>query len=137
MHNLHNKYFLGKKIMWVEDDELLGSLIVKKISEKGCILVYIPTGEQAVEVVEKEMPDLLLLDILLPGISGIDVLEKIKSNPKLKDIPVVIFSNLDDQASIDRCLALGAAAYYVKTSMTLDEITEKIEFILKHNIKPE
>ena len=117
--------------MWVEDDEFFGSLIVKKLAERGCTLVYTPTGEEAVRTIEKEMPDLLILDVLLPGIDGFAVLEKIKSNELIKHIPVIIFSNMDEKSYMDRGKELGAERYFIKTELNLSTMVDEIEAVLK------
>lgn len=117
--------------MWVEDDEFFGSLIVKKLSERGCTLVYIPTGEEAVRIIEKEMPDLLILDVLLPGMDGFAVLEKVKATESLRRIPVIIFSNMDEPSYIEKGKSLGAERYYIKTNMNLTNMVDEIESVLK------
>ncbi|MCX6716410.1 MAG: response regulator [Candidatus Taylorbacteria bacterium] len=120
-----------KKIMWVEDDRFLSDLISRKLFLLGCNVDYAETGEEAMLMVEKSMPDIILLDILLPGMTGIEVLEKIKANPKVKNIPVIMLSNFSQENDIKHCFALGAEKYLVKATVTLDEIVEEIRIILQ------
>lgn len=120
----------GKKIMWVEDDKFLSDLISRKLASHGCILVHAGSGEEAVELVEKEMPDILLLDVLLPGISGFDVLEKVKGNPKTKDISVLMLSNMGQRSDFEKSERLGAKKFLVKATVTLDEIVREIKAAL-------
>ncbi|MDO8575472.1 MAG: response regulator [bacterium] len=119
-----------KKILWVEDDKFLIDLISRKLNLLGCNVVYAETGEIALTIVEKEKPDIILLDILLPGMTGIEVLEKIKANPNVRNIPALMLSNFSQEADIKRCYALGAEKYMVKATVTLDEIVGEIKRVL-------
>lgn len=120
-----------KKIMWVEDDKFLSDLISRKLYLLGCNVVYAETGEIALTMIEREMPDIVLLDILLPGMTGIEVLEKIKKNSKTSKIPVMMLSNFSQESDIKKCFSLGAEKYLVKATVTLDEIVEEIKRILQ------
>lgn len=126
-----NSGLAGKKIMWVEDDKFLSDIIARKLSLQGCTLLHATEGEEALRLLEKEKPDLILLDILLSGISGFDILTRIKSNPDVKHIPVILLSNLGQQEDVEKGKALGAAQFLIKATVTLDEIVEEIKSILK------
>lgn len=130
-NNVRNKFFVGKKVMWVEDDEFFSSLMTKKLSAAGCTLVITPTGEEAIKSVAEEKPDLIILDMLLPGVSGFQVLEKIKNDESLKNTPIMVLSNLGGQENIDKAFALGVEKYFLKTSTNLSEVMKEIENILK------
>lgn len=121
----------GKKIMWVEDDEFLSDIIARKFSAQGCSLVHTANGEEALPVLKKEHPDLVLLDILLPGIDGFEILRQIKSDSNTKEIPVILLSNLGQKADVDKGKELGAARFLIKATVTLDEIVEEIKTVLK------
>jgi CheY-like chemotaxis protein len=120
----------GKKVMWVEDDNFLSGLIGKKLANEKAILFHATNGEDAVAMVEKEMPDVLLLDILLPGMTGLQVLQKIKSNPVTKDIPVLLLSNLGQKADIDKGAQLGAEKFLIKATLSLDEIMTEVKRVV-------
>lgn len=121
----------GKKIMWVEDDKFLSDIIARKLSTQGCILFHATEGEEALRMLQKERPDLVLLDILLSGIDGFEILERIKSNEGTKHTPVILLSNLGQKADIEKGRTLGAARFLVKATVTLDEIIEEIKTVLK------
>lgn len=116
--------------MWVEDDNFLSGLIGKKLGNEKAILFHAANGEDAVTMVEKERPDVLLLDILLPGMTGLQVLQKIKSNPATKDIPVLLLSNLGQKADIDKGAQLGAEKFLIKATLSLDEIIKEVKRVV-------
>lgn len=116
----------GKKIMWVEDDVFLSEIIARKLKTEGCILIYSSEGEKALAEVESVMPDIILLDILLSGIDGFEILRRLKENPKVKGIPVILLSNLGQKSDIDKGERLGATRFLVKATVTLDEILMEI-----------
>ncbi len=125
------KFTPGTKIVIVEDDKFLGGLVSKKLIDEGCVVHHVESGELAQAVVEAEAPDLIFLDLLLPGISGFDVLGELKKNTKTKDIPVVVLSNLGEREDIRRGLDLGAASFLIKASMTVDSIIGEASRILR------
>ena len=120
----------GKKVMWVEDDKFLSDLIARKLSKEKCVLRHAIEGESALVMAEKEQPDVILLDILLPGIDGFEIISRLKKNPKTKDIPVIFLSNLSQKSDMDRGQELGAARFLVKATVTLDEIVNTIKQVL-------
>ncbi|TSC67911.1 MAG: response regulator containing a CheY-like receiver domain and a GGDEF domain [Parcubacteria group bacterium Gr01-1014_72] len=125
----------GKKIMWVEDDKFLSDIIARRLSTEGCILFHASEGEEALKTIEKEKPDIILLDILLSGIDGFEVLKRLKENPKMKSIPVIILSNLGQKSDIEKGQVLGAERFLVKATVTLDEIVGDISAVLDRTAK--
>lgn len=121
----------GKKIMWVEDDKFLSDIIARKLSLQGCALVHATEGEEALKLVDKEMPNLILLDILLSGIDGYEILKRIKGDEKTKHIPVILLSNLGQKEDLEKGKTLGAARFLIKAMVTLDEIVDEIKTVLK------
>jgi len=132
-NNKHNKFFIGKKVMWVEDDEFFSSLMTKKLSETGCTLVFTPTGEEAIKIISEEKPDVVILDILLPGINGFKVLERIRSEEELKNVPVIVLSNLGGQENFEKAYSLGVKKYLIKTNTNFSEVLEEIEASLRRS----
>lgn len=122
---------MAKTILIIEDDQFLRELMVRKIVSEGFNSIESETGEEGIEKIKKEKPDLVLLDIVLPGIDGIEVLKEIKEDPSMKSIPVIILSNLAGPEEIERGLKLGAADYFIKAHMTPREIVEKAKDFLK------
>jgi CheY-like chemotaxis protein len=119
-----------KKIMWIEDDQFLSGIIAQKLSSHGGTLTHSSNGEDGLAMVKKEIPDVLILDILLPGISGFEVLESIKTDPAVKHVPVVMFSNLGDPEDIKKAKDLGATKFLVKATLIPDELVNELAAVL-------
>ena len=120
-----------QKILIIEDDKFLRELIVRKLSQENFDVVEAIDGEDGIKKVKETIPDLLLLDLILPGIDGFEVLSKIKEEPATASIPVIILSNLGQREDIERGLKLGAVDYLVKAHFTPNEIIEKVKASLK------
>ncbi len=120
----------GKKVMWVEDDKFLNDIIARKLSGEKSRLIHAGTGEEALTILEKEKPDVILLDILLPGLDGFEILRRIKADAKTKSIPVILLSNLGQKTDIDKGKSLGAVRFLVKATVTLDEIVDEVKTVV-------
>ena len=118
------------KILMVEDDLFLSELILTKLSQHGCIPYATPSGEEALVLAEQYLPDVVILDLMLPGLSGEEVLIKMKANATLKDIPVIIFSNKSGEDDIKNNLKNGAAEYLVKSATDLSDLPKIIIKVL-------
>ncbi|MAF13935.1 MAG: hypothetical protein CMI53_03510 [Parcubacteria group bacterium] len=121
----------AKKILVVEDDKDLLNIIKLKLTEEGFKVDTIQTGSEALDYLENNKPDLALLDILLPDIDGISILNEIANKPETKDLPVIILSNLADQGSFDQASAIGDYEYLVKSRTDLNDVVKKIKEKLK------
>jgi CheY-like chemotaxis protein len=104
----------------------LSDLLVKKLSHEGSVILYARTGEEALEILRHETPDVILLDILLPGMSGFDVLKTIRENPRMAHVPIIILSNFGKREDFDKAKALGAHTYLVKAEHDLNDIMHEI-----------
>jgi len=122
---------MAKKILIVEDDKFLRELISRKLQKEGFEILQAADGEEGEKKIKETKPDLILLDLILPGIDGFEVLSRIKQDPTVAPIPVVILSNLGQKEEIEKGLKLGAVDYLVKAHFTPAEIVEKIKVILK------
>ena len=122
---------MAKTILIIEDDKFLRELIVRKLKEEGYQTIEAGEGEEGLEKVKKEKPDLILLDLILPGMDGFEVLGKIKEEPSLSSIPVIILSNLGQSEEVEKGLKMGAKDYLIKAHFTPGEIIEKINNVLK------
>ncbi|MDO8183439.1 MAG: response regulator [bacterium] len=120
----------NKKILIVEDDDFLRSLAAKRLEKDGLSVKDAIDGAAALTAIEGTKFDLILLDLLLPGTDGFAVLEKARTMPNGKDIPIVVFSNLGERADIERAKKLGATDFMVKANFTLDDIVSKIHSLL-------
>lgn len=120
----------GRTIMWVEDDPFLSDVIAKKLGGEECAMLHASSGEQALVMLETAKPDLLLLDIVLPGMDGYEVLERIKQSEKTKNIPVIMLSNLGQRSDVEKAKQLGAIRFFIKAMSSLDEVIEEIKTVL-------
>ncbi|OGZ17624.1 MAG: hypothetical protein A2Z78_00520 [Candidatus Nealsonbacteria bacterium RBG_13_36_15] len=118
-------------ILIVEDDKFLRELIVQKLIKENYEVSEAIDGEQGIKKIKEEKPDLILLDLILPGIDGFEVLSRMKEDPELSSIPVIILSNLGQKEDVERGLKLGAIDYLIKAHFTPGEIIEKIKKALK------
>jgi DNA-binding response OmpR family regulator len=125
---------LGKKVVLVEDDKFLTDIISKKLSMTKCTFFHAGDGVQAIDLILKEIPDIIMLDVVLPNMDGFEILRKIKADPKIKHIPVILLSNLGQENDIKKGHDLGADKFLVKATVTPDEIIDEINIILGRNM---
>ena len=123
---------MAKKILIVEDDMFLQGLASTKLKKEGFDMLVAGDGAEASKILETENPDLFILDIILPGkTDGLGILKKIRENTNTSKTPVIMFSNMSDDANIKRATELGANEYMIKSNFTLDELADKIKELLK------
>lgn len=120
-----------KKILLIEDDKFLRELMVKKLLTMDYDVTSAVDGESGLSMIKEVKPDVVLLDLILPGINGFEVLEKAKQDPEIADIPVIILSNLGQKEDIERGQKLGAADFMIKAHFTPQEVVNKIKTILR------
>lgn len=120
------------KLLIVEDEDVLVRVLQEKFEEENFKVSVARDGSLVLPLVKKSKPDMILLDILLPKINGLEVLESLKNDSSLRDIPVIIMSNLDDEQKVEKALKLGAVDYMIKTQHPINEVVEKVnKYILK------
>lgn len=122
---------MAAKIVLVEDDKFLRDLMSQKLEETPYEIYVAEDGEKGMEKIREQKPDLILLDLILPGVNGFEVLEQLKQEEELSKIPVVVLSNLGQENDIEKAKRLGAEDYMVKAHFTLEEIISKIEKYVK------
>ncbi len=122
---------MAKKILIIEDDKFLRDLITQKLLKEDFDISQAVDGEEGIKKIKEEKPDLVLLDLILPGIDGFEVLTRMKSDQNLPLIPVIILSNLGQKEDIEKGMKLGATDYLIKAHFTPGEIIDKIKNILK------
>jgi len=120
-----------KKILLIEDDKFLRELMVKKLLTMDYDVAFAVDGESGLSMIKEVKPDVVLLDLILPGINGFEVLEKAKQDPEIADIPVIILSNLGQKEDIERGQELGAADFMIKAHFTPQEVANKIKTVLR------
>lgn len=116
-----------KKILIIEDDKFLRDLISKKLFEENYKVIEMKNGESGLQAIKQQKPNLVLLDILLPNMSGWDVLEKAKADSEVNKIPIILLTNLGEKEDVEKGLKLGAEDYIIKAHFTPSEILEKIK----------
>ena len=122
---------MPKTILIIEDDKFLRELIAKKLIKEGYEISEAVDGEEGMKKVKEEKPDLVLLDLILPGIDGFEVLSRMREESALASIPVIILSNLGQREDVEKGLRMGAVDYLIKAHFTPGEIIEKIKNALK------
>lgn len=115
------------KILIVEDDNFLRTVLERRLKKEGFEVITAVNGNEAFQKIIYELPDLVLLDIILPQKSGFVVLEEINKDPNLKSIPIFIISQLGQPEDIKKGIDLGAIEYIVKAKISLDELVQKIK----------
>lgn len=119
-----------EKILIVEDDKFLRELISRKLAGRGYEVETAVDGEDGFKKLKKIKPDVVLLDLILPGIDGFEVLSRVKKEKEIENIPIIILSNLGQREDIERGLNLGAIDYLIKAHFTPQEIIEKVKEVL-------
>ncbi len=115
-----------KKIIIVEDEEILRNLLQKKLIAEGYEVEVAEDGEVGLSKIRANRPDLILLDIIMPKMNGIEMLEEMAKDESLKDIPVIVVSNSGQPVEIDRAQKLGARDWLVKTEFEPQEVIDKV-----------
>jgi len=118
---------MPKKILIIEDDRYLKELIVKKLKKEKFEVLEAVDGQEGFKKAKEEKPNLILLDLILPGTDGYTVLSQIKADPETSSIPVIIISNLGQIQEIQKGLKLGAVDYLIKAHFTPEKIIEKVK----------
>jgi len=119
------------KILIIEDEPILAEMYQDKFIKSGFEVLASFSAEEGLEMIKKERPNLVLLDILLPKENGVTFLDWLRKDIEITSIPVLAFSNYDDEETKKRAFDLGAKDYLIKTNHTPQEIVEKIKAICK------
>ncbi len=119
-----------KKLLLIEDDPFLIKLYAEIFAEANYKVDQSLNGEEGLKKANSLKPDIILLDIMLPNMNGLEVLEKLKSNADTKEIPVVVITNLASSKDQDKATSLGAVKYLIKTQYDPDQIVDIIKEIV-------
>lgn len=117
---------INVRILLTEDDPIVAELYRLRLDREGHRVDVAADGQAALEAVRRERPDLILLDIRMPRLSGIAVLEEVRGDDELREIPVVMLTNYSDPAQVQRCRELGVEAYLVKSRTTPRQLADWI-----------
>lgn len=119
------------KILIVDDDTFLSGIYATKLDLEGFQVVTAHDGEEGVKMAQKEHPDLILLDVLMPKLDGFEALKRLKADPTVKDTPVIMLTNLGQKEDIEKGLEDGAVDYLIKAHFVPAEAVAKIKKVLK------
>jgi two-component system alkaline phosphatase synthesis response regulator PhoP len=118
---------MAKVVLVIEDDTSLLNVLAYKISEEGFQVLKAENGQAGLEMALREHPDLILLDLLLPKLSGLNLLDNLRKDKKGKKIPVFILSNLTENDTIYKSITLNTAAYFIKSNSSLEHIATEVK----------
>lgn len=116
-----------KYILIVEDDKYEATVMENKLLNAGYDVLVARNGAVALKLVREKKPDLIILDLILPELDGFDTLQQLKSDENLKDIPVVVLSNLGEEEDIKQAMSLGASDYFVKVKTPLHQVIDIVK----------
>jgi DNA-binding response OmpR family regulator len=119
-----------KNILLAEDDRFLAKIYGTKLAKEGFLVATVGNGEEALQMAREQKPDLILLDLMMPLKDGFETLKELKADSELKNIPVVVLSNLSLDDEQKKVLASGAAEYAVKT-----EVFSKLVELVRRNLR--
>lgn len=121
----------GKKILWVEDDQFLSEILTTKFANEACVSLYAENAERALEVLQHEKPDVIVTDLVLPGMAGLDFLKALKAQQNAAGVPIIVLSNLGQQADVEKTKEYGAVKHLVKASFDPDDLVKEIADVLQ------
>lgn len=119
------------RVLIVEDDALLLKVLVEVFISENFDVAVVENGTEVLDVAKSSNPEIILLDLILPGIDGFEVLKRLKEDEKTKQIPVVALSNLSDVADVKSIKALGAVEYFIKSNTEMKKIVQFVKSQLK------
>lgn len=120
-----------KTVLLVEDEPLLANLLEQRIKKEGFNVIVNRDGEEALKTLHEKKPDLILLDVILPKISGFELMEALRADPQLERAPIIIISNLGQESDIEKGQSLGAIQYFVKAKVSIEELVQNVKMFLE------
>ncbi len=124
----------GQTILIVEDTELIRKIYADKLSQEGYQVLAVGNGLDALNTLKSHEVDLILLDLIMPTMSGLEVLESLKADPRFASIPVIVLTNLGHDADIEAGMELGADDYLVKNQAKPSDVLDKIDRLLSEGL---
>jgi len=122
---------MPKTILFIEDESSLQKTFSDFLRSEGYEIISALDGETGLRLAKEKNLDLILLDLILPKVHGFEVLKELKTDPKTKEIPIIVLTNLEGMGDVEKALELGATTYLVKAQYTLEEVVEKIKEIIE------
>jgi len=118
------------RILLAEDDRFLRKAAEATLRQRGFTVVTAVDGEEALRLARKDVPDLILLDLIMPKLQGFEVLRALKQDPATAHIPVIVLSNLGQARDVQQTMEGGAVAYFVKANLSLQTLANRVEEVL-------
>lgn len=119
-----------KKILIVEDDTFIRDIYQTKFNQESFEVIMAENGIIALEKIEQLIPDVILLDVVMPYMDGIEVLRLMKDNKVLENVPIVMLTNISEKEKIDEGMRIGASDYLIKSHFTPSEVVHKVKILL-------
>jgi len=116
-----------KKILLIEDEELIITLLQKKLEKEGYKVLVARDGVEGMEQMKEVVPDLVLLDIVMPRMGGLEVIEEMRKDKELRVVPIIVISNSGQPVELDRAKNLGARDWLIKTEFDPKEVLDKVK----------
>ena len=123
----------GARILLVEDDRYLRRACETALRQRGFAVSSAVDGAEALDAIASELPDLVLLDLLMPKVTGLEVLRSLRSRPETRALRVLILSNSSREQDMEEIKQLGVAGYYVKSDLSLQELGDRVERLLQES----
>lgn len=123
----------AKKILLVEDDDALASVYTARLEAEGFMMKRVPNGEEALATALEFRPDLILLDAMMPKVSGFDVLDILRNTPETTNMRIIMLTALSQESDLQRAKALGVDEYLVKSQVVIADVVERIKHHLGMN----
>lgn len=116
-----------KLVLVIEDDPFYSNIYKMKLEKEGIYAEVAMDGDAGIAIARKEKPALILTDLIMPGKDGFEILRELKADPNLKDVPVIVLSNLSQEEDMRRAKELGAVEYLVKANISIQDVVEKVK----------
>jgi len=120
-------------VLIVDDQGETGQILTRVIECLGHHGVYVASGPDALQYVREQLPDAILLDYMMPEMDGLEVLRALRKDPRMRDVPVIMFSANSDPKILERALNAGASDYWVKSAVRIDEMETRLMRLLPAN----
>ena len=115
-----------KTIFIAEDDHFLSSLLKARLERDGFAVMQAYDGEETLTLIRRKKPDLLILDLIMPKMSGFEVMQAMSIDPAISGVPVIVLSNLAQESDVEKVRKLGAQDYFVKVKISIDQVVNRI-----------
>ena len=119
-------------VLVVEDSHPTRELVMRILKREGYDVMGAANGLEALDSIQRESPDLVLLDIMMPGMDGMTMLQELRDNPDTRELPVILLTALSDESRLSRARELGVREYLVKTRFSYDELLEHVNKHVRH-----